>query len=231
MRVWLLGIAACLMMANQGWVRAAEGPELELPRPGAILVLDLIGDAVAIAGEQRRPLKVDERVRVGSTIVTERMSLVTLILSNGATLRIGSESEVELEEFGQATIPGSPKFAELKEEPTVSRTRLRLERGDVRVELKPLNAARGSSFTLNMLAGTLRSTEGIFHARLRLSDLGLGVCTLELERGQADFEPHEGKYSPLPVGRPISFAIEMDRITGLPKVSEMPAQVAPRKKD
>ena len=69
------------------------------------------------------------------------MSMVTLILSNGATLRIGSESELEIEEFGQATVSGNIKYAELKEEPTVSRTRLNLVCGDVTVDVKRLSAS------------------------------------------------------------------------------------------
>ncbi|MGH7956622.1 MAG: hypothetical protein ACREH8_06390 [Opitutaceae bacterium] len=216
---WLAG----LMVAGVAHA-SAQVPEPSLPRPGAVVVQDLIGEATAVAGDQRKPVKAEERLRVGSTIMTERMSLVTLILSNGTRLRLGSESELEVEEFGQATIPSGTKFAELKEEPTVSRTRLRLERGDVMVDLKRLNASRGSSFMLSLVAGTVRSTEGIFHVRMRMSDLGLGVCTLEVEKGAAEFEPLEGKFAPLPVGRQVVFAIEIDRITGTPKVSEMPKE-------
>jgi hypothetical protein len=200
--------------------------EPSLPRPGAILVLDVIGQASAIAGDHEKLIKAEERLRIGSTIVTERMSIVTLILSNGATLKIGSESELEVEKFGQATVPGNPKYTDLKEEPTVSRTRLRLERGDVLVDLKPLNASRGSSFALNLIAGTVRSTEGTFHARVRMSDLGLGVCTLELARGAAEFEPLGGKSAPLPAGRELAFAIEIDRVNGTTKVSDMPRETA-----
>lgn len=203
----------------------AQVPEPSLPRPGAVVVQDLIGEAFAVTGDQRKSIKPEERLRVGSTIVTERMSIVTLILSNGATLRIGSEAELEVEEFGQATIPGSVKFAELKEEPTVSRTRLNLVRGDVVVDVKPLSASRGSSFVLTMLAGTVRTTEGTFHARVRMSDLGLGICTLELEKGAAEFEVAGGKFAPVPVGQQLAFSIEMDKTTGLPKVGEMPKPV------
>jgi hypothetical protein len=207
----------------------AQDSEPFLPRPGAVFVLDVIGEAQAVAGEQRKPVKPDERLRVGSTIVTERMSLVTLMLSNGATLRIGSESELEVEEFSQAAIPSSLKIAELKAEPTVSRTRLRLVRGDVMVDLKPLNAARGSTFMLSLLAGTVRSTDGTFHVRMRMSDLGLGVCTFELEKGAAEFEPVDGKFAPLAIGREMAVAIEIDRITSLPKIIEMPKD-APKAK-
>jgi hypothetical protein len=220
---WFSGL---LIAGMAGIVLRAQVAEPSLPRPGAVLVLDVIGEAKAVTSDQQKPVKVEERLRVGSTIVTERMSLVTLILSNGATLRIGSESELEVEEFGQATISGSPKFVEMKAEPTVSRTRLRLVRGDVTIEVKPLNVSRGSSFMLATLAGTVRSAEGKFHAGVRMSDLGLGVCTIEVENGSAEFEPIGGNFIPVLAGRTLAFALELDRVTGAVKVSDMPTKPA-----
>jgi hypothetical protein len=218
---WIIG---CATLAKAALVVLAQTPEPQLPRPGAVIVQEVIGEATMVAGDQRKPIKPAERLRVGATIETERMSIVTLILSNGALLRIGSESELEVEEFGQATVPGSPKFAELKEEPTVSRTRLRLVRGDVWIEVKPLNTSRGSSFMLSMITGTVRSVNGTFHARVRMSDLGLGVCTIELEKGAADFERVGGTFVPLQVGRQVAMAIEIERTTGVVKVSDMPKE-------
>lgn len=205
------------------WLRA-QPPEPSLPRPGAVLVLEVTGEAAEVTGEARRPVKADDRVRVGSTITTGRRSLATIALSNGAVLRLGSESELEVEEFGQATVPGSLKFIDIKEEPTISRTRLRLVRGDVTVDVKRLSVARGSSFLLSMLAGTARTGEGTYHAMVRMSDLGLGVCTFELEKGSAEFEVTGGAFAPVPLGHKLAFAIELDKTTGAPKVSEMPKE-------
>ena len=55
-----------------------------------------------------------------------------------------------------------------------------------------------------------------------MSDLGLGVCTLELERGSAEFEVTGGTFTPLAVGRQLAFAIEIDKSTGVARVGEMP---------
>jgi hypothetical protein len=223
---WRWPRSVLMIVAAAGALMGAEDSEPLLPRPGAVLVADVIGEAIAMASEQEKVLKGEDRVRVGSTITTERMSLVTLLLSNGASLRIGSESELEIEEFGQGTIPDGLKFAELTEEPTVSRTRLRLLRGDVLIEVKPLDTSRGSSFMLSTVAGTVRSTEGRFHARVRMSDLGLGVFTIELERGAAEFEVIGGKFVPLQPGRLTAFALELDPATGLVKVTDMPQKAA-----
>jgi hypothetical protein len=216
---WLAGV----MVAVGGAVAAgAQVPELYLPRPGAVIVAETMGEVIAGPDDQRKPVKPDDRLRVGSTIVTGRRSLATITLSNGTTLRIGSESEIEVEEFGQAPVSGSLKFNELTEEPTISRTRLRLVKGDVTVDVKPLKVARGSSFMLTMIAGTVRISEGAFHAMVQMSDLGLGVCTFELQRGTAEFEVLNGTFTPVPAGRKLAFAIELDKATGAPKIGEMP---------
>lgn len=201
-----------------------QDTEPSLPRPGAIVVLDVTGEAQAGVNEERRPIKADERLRVGSTVTTGRRSLASLVLSNGALIHLGSESELEVEEFGQAPISGSPKFVELREEPTISRTRLRLIRGDVKVEVKPLKVSRGSSFMLATVAGTVRLSEGTVQAILQMSDLGLGVCSVEFEKGAAEFELVGGNFVPVPPGRKLAFAVEIDKTSGTPKISEMPKE-------
>lgn len=223
MRGWIGGwLAMGAMLAGLG----AQTPDLVLPRPGAVIVTDVTGETAVVAGGQRRVPKLDERLRIGSTLSTARKSLLTVALSNGATVQLGSESEMEIEEFGQAPVGGSVKLAELKEEPTLSRTRLNLLRGDVILEVKPLKVARGSSFHLTMSAGTLRISEGTVRARVQMSDLGLGVATLELVQGKAEFEVPGGTSAPVPAGTKLAFALEVDKVTGVMKVGPMPAAAA-----
>jgi hypothetical protein len=210
----------------------AQAPDPALPRPGAVLVTEIMGKAFVVVGDQRKPIKVEDRLRVGSIVETERKSLLTVMLSNGATLQLGDEAELEIEEFGQAAIPMNTKIAELKEEPTISRTRLRLLRGDVVIDVKPLKVSRGSSFLLTLPAGTVRLGDGGFRAMVRMSELGLGVCTLEVKRGAAEFElaMPGAAFAPVPAGRKLAFAIELDKATGVVKVGEMPKGTPPPKK-
>jgi hypothetical protein len=210
----------------------ADKSDAILQRPGAIVVADVTGQVTASFGDQKKNVKTDERLRVDSTVTTGRRSAVTLRLSNGAALQLGSESEIEFEEFGQDPFSGSAKFAEMKEEPSISRTRLRLARGDVSVDVKPLKTSRGSSFTFSFVAGTLRIAEGSFRAMVQMSDLGLGVATLELKTGRAEFEAAGGKFEPMPAGRKLAFAVEVDK-AGNVKIGEMPkaADAKPAKSD
>ena len=208
----------------------AQAPEVNLPRPGTIIVAELTGRGSAVNGDQSKALKQDDRLRVGATLKMERRSMATFLFSNGASVQLGPESELEVEEFGQAPVSGNLKYAELKEEPTISRTRLVLASGDVRGTVKPLKTARGSTFTLTLVAGTLRIREGTFSAMVRMSDLGLGVCNVELHSGSAEFEAVGGKFAPLPAGRKLAFAIEQDKASGAVKLGEMPRDTPAAKK-
>jgi hypothetical protein len=200
----------------------ADATEAALQKPGAIIAVEVTGAVTASFGDQRKNVKTDERLRVDSTIITGRKSAVKLLLSNAAMVQLGSESEIEFEEFRQATFSGSTKFAEMKEEPSISRTRVRLARGDVNIDVKPLNASKGSSFLFSFAAGTLRTSEGSFRAMVRMTDLGLGVCSLELTNGKAEFEVAGGKFERMPLGAKLAFALEVDKATGTITVGEMP---------
>jgi hypothetical protein len=225
-----VSIRACIAIASAAVGLRAQTPELSLPRPGAVVISEVVGSVKAGVGDERREVKADDRVRVGSTVTTGRRSIATVTLSNGAILNLGSDCELEIEEFGQAPFSTSAKVAEMKEEPSVSRTRLRLVRGDVTVQVKPLNVSRGSSFMLTMLAGTVRLAQGEFRAIVQMSDLGLGVCTLELRRGAAEFELPGSAFTAVPLGRKLAFAVEVDSATGAVKVGEMPKETAQTKK-
>lgn len=207
----------------------AQRPEISLPRPGVVVATYVAGEAKVVNGEERRAIKGDDRLGVGSTVVTGRKSYLILTLSNGATIQLGAESELEVEEFGQSPISGSVKIAELTAEPTLSRTRLRLLRGDVTIEVKPLKVARGSTFVVALPAGTVRLGDGTVRAMVRMSDLGLGVCSLELQKGAAEFELPGKEFVAVPLGQKLAFALEMEKATGEIKVGEMPKETPPKK--
>ncbi len=199
---------------------AAQAPTFT--RPGTVTVLDLTGNVLVGSGAEEHALKVDERVRAETTLKTASRSAVTFEFSNGLMLQMGSSSEVVLAEFWQQPHSQSAKLVDMKQEPSPSRTLLRLVAGDATVTLKPLLVARGSTFHLECVAGTLRANEGTFRARVQMTELGIGVFTLELRSGAAEFEPVGGAFTPVAVGRPLSFAIEVNRVTGNVKLGEMP---------
>ena len=206
---------------------AAEVVEAIITRPGQITVAEITGQLIIKEAGQQRPAKVDDRVRVDAVVATGRKSLATLAFSNGAVLELGSEAELEVEELLQAPFGSSLKLSALKEEPSISRTRLRLVRGDFRLKVKPLKVARGSVFQLALPAGIARLAEGSLAVVVRMTEAGLGMCTLELERGNAEFEIPGAAPARIPPGPRLGFAVEVDRHTGAVTVGEMPKAAAP----
>lgn len=207
-----------------------QAAEVILTRPGQIAVSAVTGEAFLTEAGRRRPARVDERVRVDTTVTSGRKSLVSLAFSNGAVLELGPDSEIEVEELLQAPFPSYPKPETLKEEPSVSQTRVRLVRGDLRLTVKPLKVDRGSTFTVVMPAGQARVAEGSFYALVSMTEARIGLCAAEVTRGVAEFELPGATPAKMPVGQRLAFAVEVDRYSGAVKVGEMPAPTAPAKK-
>lgn len=187
------------------------------------------GDASVVAAGQRKPAKVDERVRADAGYLTARRSALTVEFENGSVLKLGSNSEVAVDEFWQQPHSQAGKAAEWKEEPSASRTKLRLVRGDLSLTVLPLKTQRGSSCTLELIAGNITITRGILTAQVQMTELGLGICLLELRDGAAEFEPVGGAAKPLPVGRRVALAVEVDARTGAVRVTDAPKPDAGRK--
>jgi hypothetical protein len=200
----------------------AQVPDVVLTRPGQIVITSISGEVALTVAGQRRPAKVEDRVRVDAVVATGRKSLATLTFSNGVGIELGAETELEVEELLQAPFVGNPKPEAMKEEPSVSRTRVRLLRGDMRLAVKPLKVSSGSALVVATPAGNARVDQGGFYAMVRMTEAGIGMCAIELERGAAEFELPGAAYVKVPEGRRLAFAVEIDRTTGAVKVGEMP---------
>lgn len=93
-------------------------------------------------------VKEDDRVPQAAKIVTGKDSSIVLVFSNGATTQLGSDTELVIEEFLQDPFAKIVRIAELVEEPSRSRTRLALNRGELVGNVKKLKHAEGSSYTI-----------------------------------------------------------------------------------
>ncbi|MFM8617574.1 MAG: FecR domain-containing protein [Opitutaceae bacterium] len=197
------------------------GAEAVLTRPGQLTVTAVTGELTIRAGDVVRPAKAEDRVRVDSRLSSGRRSLATLTFSNGATLELGPDSEVEVEELLQAPFSTALKPTEWKAEPSVSRTRLRLIRGEARVAVKRLLAARGSVFAVVTPAGVATIDEGALRVQARMTEIGLGLCVVELTQGVGAFEPEGGAARTLAAGKRTQWSVENDAATKRTRVTEL----------
>jgi hypothetical protein len=102
-----------------------------------------------------RPLQENDQIQAGDTVITgkSRDSGVVLVFSNGATVNLKADSELNIEEFLQDTWDTSLNVAEMTAEPSASTTKLHLARGELIGKVAKLNKEKGSSFNVQTPVG------------------------------------------------------------------------------
>jgi hypothetical protein len=137
------------------------------PSPnGAVLVAKVTGHVTIEIAGKKSDVKSEQRVPAGATISTAAYSSVMLAFSNGATVRLSPNSALLLEEFLQDPFSGSVKVTDITEEPTSSRTKLRLLRGEIEGVVKRLHVDQDSVFRVRAVDGegekSIEVTSGVF---------------------------------------------------------------------
>jgi hypothetical protein len=135
----------------------ATGPAPASMVVGAIKAANVRGTVtkVNLVDRSETPLRNGEVLIQDNAILTgPGDSSVVLVFSNGSTVKVGNESRLEIREFLMDPLQTDiPNIAALTNEPTVSRTHLRLEFGEMVGKVKTLNRAAGSAFTVSTPAG------------------------------------------------------------------------------
>jgi len=105
-------------------------------------------------GEQVEKI-VEEKITENNTVVTTGpASRVILVFSNGATINLAADSELNIETFQQDPFGGEYSVKDATMEPEAkSVTKLHLTRGELVGNVKSLRSDLGSSFTVSTPAG------------------------------------------------------------------------------
>ncbi len=114
----------------------------EMPVPGNIKVIITRGDVTLINNDsgESKPLKKGDIFRENTTIVTGAKSACVIVLSNGSSLRISENTEMDVAEFKQGAYdPEIGEYFTLTADPSVSNTRFNLKSGSFVGETKKLN--------------------------------------------------------------------------------------------
>ena len=106
------------------------------------------------SGERVEKL-VEEKITEQNTVVTTGpASRVILVFSNGATINLAAESQLNIETFQQDPFGGEYSIENATSEPDAkSVTKLRLTRGELVGNVKTLRSDLGSEFTVSTPAG------------------------------------------------------------------------------
>lgn len=155
---------------------------------GVILASKVIGDVAMESKGVRTALASETSVPVGARLMAAAGSSAMFVFSNGARLHLDASSEVVVDEFAQDRFAETIKLAELTEEPSVSRTRVRLVRGGMVGQVNRLHIDRGSTFLVDTPGGEVRSMQlergSVFRVSFRPA--GPGDLRLKLTANMGD---------------------------------------------
>jgi hypothetical protein len=136
---------------------SAAGPAPASMVVGAIKAANVRGSVkkVNMIDKAETPLTNGEVLIQDNAVVTGAGdSSVVLVFANGSTVKVGNESRLEIREFLMDPLQVDiPNVSALTQEPTRSRTDLRLEFGEMVGNVKTLNRAAGSNFSVSTPAG------------------------------------------------------------------------------
>ena len=124
---------------------------------GVIKAANVRGDVrkISLSDQSESALQNGDTLRQDHAVVTKGpASSAVLVFANGSTVRVGGDSRLEIKEFMMDPLQADvASVAALTNELTASRTQLRLEFGEMVGNVKTLNRAAGSTFSVGTPAG------------------------------------------------------------------------------
>ncbi|HLP26496.1 MAG TPA: FecR domain-containing protein [Acidobacteriota bacterium] len=134
---------------------AQQGSAAPLPtKAGAIKIGKVEGTVLRVTADSRStPLKVGDTVIETDSVKTEKGALVVLVFANGASVKLGSETLLRIEEFKMDPLEEDVVVSKLDSEPSISTTKLDLAFGEMVGDVKHLNRDKGSSFKISTPVG------------------------------------------------------------------------------
>jgi hypothetical protein len=125
--------------------------------PGRIRLTRVVGQVTVedIATKAVQPGTNDMEITQGSIVHTQENSSVVLVFSNGATVNLAFNSDLNIEQFTQDPFSSNYEPAKATEEPTgtTSTTSIKLTRGELVGNVKKLHTSAGSKFTVGTPVG------------------------------------------------------------------------------
>ncbi|MFM9081245.1 MAG: FecR domain-containing protein [Opitutaceae bacterium] len=183
---FLLPLLACAFVGLPS--ASAQAPAGGRLPPGVVLVAKVEGRVEMTVNGQTTALAVDMQIPQAAKVVTFADAATVLVFSNGATTRLGADTELVLEEFLQDPFGATVKVSELQEEPSTSVTSLRLNRGELVGDVKKLKYGQGSSFTINTPVGAAGIRGTTFRIVFRPSGSGQAFFSLTTATGNVVFQ-------------------------------------------
>lgn len=161
-------------------------PAAAQTQAGAIKAANVTGNVIRISanGTESR-INNKEALLETDTVRTADNSSIVLVFANGASVHLGENSRLAIVEFKMDPLAEDVVVAALEREPSVSRTRLHLDYGEMVGNVKPLNTA--SSYDVNTPVGAAGIRGTTFRIKLHFVAGGQVSFVLSTLEGQVVF--------------------------------------------
>ena len=155
--------------------------------PGKIIAARVTGDVTMTikATQATAPIKALEVIQEGSIVTTKAGASIVLLLANGASVNLGTDSVLDIEQFTmeQSGIDPNFKAATATDEPSVSHTRIRLNHGELVGKVAHLKKDQGSEFTVSTPVGAAGIRGTTFQIVFRPNGTGQAFFSLVTAEG------------------------------------------------
>jgi hypothetical protein len=153
---------------------------------GKVQVGKVSGTVTLIEGKaQRKALAGGAFFQEGSRVETGADSTAELVFSNGASVMLTPNTQVELRTFRQVPSTGiiNP-YRQIEKDPSPSVTEIEVPRGKIIGEVRKLNSL--STFTVKTPAGLVRIRGTVFTVEYRVAADGIGRIAVDCVRGSVE---------------------------------------------
>ena len=176
----LLRFLSCAFVASALSLAAHAQTEL-----GNIQAARVQGEVLKLAADGTSvPLKDGDLLTEKDTVTTGKGASVVLIFGNASTVRLGSESRLAIDEFKMDPLDEPlGDISSRTTEPNRSKTALNLSYGEMVGEVKKLNTANGSTYSVNTPVGAAGIRGTIYRIVFRPSSDGKAFFQIQTAEG------------------------------------------------
>jgi len=180
------------------------------------------------ADKTSRTLASNDVIGQGYVVTTAGASSAVLVFSNGATVNVGADSVLSIDEFLQDPFDKDLQVSDLKEEPSSSTTKLNLSRGELVGNVKHLHEDKGSSFTVSTPVGAAGIRGTTFRIVFTPDASGKVTFSLQTADGQVLFTGTTNAQVHVDAGKQITATVEakVDATTNAVTVTSAPTITA-----
>jgi len=149
-------IALLSLVASPGMLHAQANAAMSKGKVQAFIVQGDVQLVDASDPTKTTPLKRGQTFEEGNIVKAGPGAQALLVFSNGATMKVLQNCQLAVDQFQQAKFDEAAEgtFLRLSKDPSKSTTSLDLRNGTLQGEVKQLNQAAGSTFTVNTPAGS-----------------------------------------------------------------------------